>query len=208
MSVLVGPKLAVAISLAGALGFIGPGPKTPDMKDSLVEASSILHAASSTNISIPNILPIQIGTVVEARGLLESTDKPDVVDGMGLPSLFLEMADVMAGSGIPLLPAGSIADGRGVAAAICLGAENVNEIVRAGEGVVSTTRTLLYNHLRREYGWSEEQAGDLEGLAWGPEGRRGQYVGASIGLIHDIKGSRDIVRGVREEAVGILDSRR
>ncbi|KAL4872667.1 Nitronate monooxygenase-domain-containing protein [Aspergillus spectabilis] len=118
---------------------------------------------------------IHIGTVGEARGLVGSPEKPDVVvvqgsefggdgrvkDGMGLISLLPEVGYVMAGSGIPLVAAGGIAAGRG------LGAEGVvmgtrflasreartspgdqNEIVRADEGAVSTTHTLLYKHLR------------------------------------------------------------
>lgn len=132
---------------------------------------------------------VQIGTVSEAKEILAEKVRPDVaviqgaeagghgraVDGMGLMTLFPEIADVLRGSGIPLLAAGGIADGRGAAAAFCLGASGVvmgtrflacpqargvpkgyqNEIVNSAEGATSTTRTLLYNHLQGVYGWPE-----------------------------------------------------
>lgn len=58
---------------------------------------------------------IQIGTLSEAKALLESPERPDVIavqgsesvghgrvmDGMSLMTLFLEVADAMAGSQIP-----------------------------------------------------------------------------------------------------------
>ncbi|KAJ5183459.1 hypothetical protein N7492_001075 [Penicillium capsulatum] len=129
---------------------------------------------------------IQIGTVTEAKQLSKSADKPDVVvvqgaesgghgrasDGIGLLTLLPEVADVLASSQIPLLAAGGIADGRGVVAALGLGASGVamgtrflatpearisrgyqNEVLRASDGAANTTRTLLYNHLRGTFGW-------------------------------------------------------
>lgn len=132
---------------------------------------------------------VQIGTVSEAREILAESARPDVVvvqgaeagghgravDGMGLMALFPEVADVLRGSGIPLLAAGGIADGRGAAAGFCLGAAGIvmgtrflasrqarkvtagyqREIVGSSEGGRSTTRTLLYNHLQGVYGWPE-----------------------------------------------------
>ncbi|GFP52840.1 nitronate monooxygenase [Trichoderma asperellum] len=322
MSGYAGPELAVAVSRAGGLGFIGPGAETKDMAGSMEEAASLLRGTQpfarledglspvgvsfilwkddlETAISVlkkskpcaawlyapeqrqhvdewthgirtaspQTQIWIQIGTVDEAKGLLSNSIKPDVVvvqgsesgghgrakDGMGLMSLLPEVVDVMADTEIPIFAAGGIADARGVAASLCLGASGVvmgtrflashearispgyqNEIVRAGNGAVSTTRTLLYNHLRGEYGWPEDyvprtminksyvefnegrpfeelrelwqQAGDKEGFAWGPEGRRGQYVGASIGLIHEVRDAADIVRDVRDNVVARIKS--
>lgn len=323
MRVMSGPALAVAVSRAGGLGFLGPRVKTTEMRGDLEKIHELLQAetaASSafTKLASVETLPIgvgfqlwgddrsvavdlikqfkpcaawlyapakgpdeydewsreirgvcpqtqiwiQIGTLNEARQILRNVEKPDVVvvqgmesgghgranDGMGLMSLFPEVADAMTESQIPLVAAGGIVDGRGVAAALCLGASGVamgtrflaadearisrgyqNEIVRAEDGAVNTTRTLLYNHLRGTYGWPaeysprgiinksyvehREQGAAFEKLkelhdeamkkgdeGWGPEGRLATYAGASIGLIHEVKAAEEIVRGVREKA--------
>ncbi|KAL6818349.1 putative oxidoreductase 2-nitropropane dioxygenase family [Trichoderma sp. SZMC 28013] len=205
---------------------------------------------------------IQIGTVLEAKTLSQSSEKPDVIvvqgaesgghgrveDGLGLITLFPEVADALAESGITLVAAGGIADGRGFAAALSLGASGVamgtrflasrearidqgyqNAVIQATNGAVSTTRTLLYNHLRGEYGWPkpysprmiinqtfiDHQAGKPFGelkemydeaveagdLGWGQQGRRATYAGAAIGLIHGVKSASDIVHDVRKEAL-------
>ena len=328
MRVMSGPALAVAVSRAGGLGFIGPGAKTQDTTNDLETASSLIQDLRSTSTAfstapattksplpvgvgyqlwaddlevattaIGNHKPcaawlyaprqgpkdfdlwsnrfrqaspetqiwIQIGTLKEAQQLLQNVEKPDVVvvqgaesgghgrakDGIGLITLLPEVADAMAGSQIPLIAAGGIADGRGVAAALCLGASGVamgtrflaatearisrgyqDEIVRASDGAVSTTRTLLYNHLRGTFGWPEdyiprtiinrshiekEEGKSFEELkelhdeaskagdsGWGPNGRLATYAGASIGLIHDVKDAGDIVRGAKTDAIGML----
>ncbi|KAJ5384671.1 Aldolase-type TIM barrel [Penicillium concentricum] len=321
MKVMSGPALAVAVSRAGGLGFIGPGAKTQDTSDDLEKASSLIRQGASTVPTPGSTLPIgigyqlwaddinvavaaikkhqpcaawlyaprqgpkeyddwsskirqvsprtqiwiQIGTVKEAKELLRNLELPDVVvvqgaesgghgrakDGMGLMALFPEVADAMAGSRIPLFAAGGIADGRGVAAAMCLGASGVamgtrflaasearisrgyqDEVVRAADGAVSTTRTLLYNQLRGTFGWPEEysprtiinksfveqqegksfeelkrlhdEAAKTGDKGWGPEGRLATYAGASVGLIHDVKGAGDIVHGIREDALEII----
>lgn len=329
MAVTAGPALAVAVSSAGGLGFIGPGAKTSDTGQDLKEASSIIEKAraAGTPSRIISLLPsnhptfpvgvgflvwkdeletamaavesykpcavwlyappngqpdldlwtqrirsassatqvwIQIGTVAEAQAIVSSVERPDVVvvqgaeagghgrakDGMGLVTLFPEVADVFrdqgGDSGIALLAAGGIADGRGAAAALCLGASGIvmgtrflasnearirngyrDEVVRATNGAVNTTRTLLYNHLRGTYGWpgpfsprtivnrswQEYQAGvpfeelksrhdkaQQEGDAgWGPEGRLGTYAGAGVGLIGDVQDAAVIVDRVRQD---------
>ena len=324
MRIFSGPALAVAVSRAGGLGFIGPGPKTHDMIVDLEEVSELVNKArvsastpnafSSTQSCLPvgvgfqlwqddlkvavdNIerfrpcaawlyaprdgtvqledwshrirraspqtqIWIQIGTLGEAKQLLESIERPDVLvvqgaeagghgratDGVGIMTLFPEVADAMASCQIPLLAAGGIADGRGVAAAQCLGASGTvmgtrflvanearisrgyqNEILRATDGAVTTTRTLLYNHLRGIMGWPaeysprtiinksyvEHQAGSaFEELksrhdeaqnrgdsGWGPEGRLATYASTSIGLIHKVADAGDVVREVQEDAL-------
>ncbi|MCJ1384567.1 hypothetical protein MMC17_007684 [Xylographa soralifera] len=320
MRVMSGPALAVAVSRAGGLGFIGPGAKTRDTTADLEEASSLIRTstafrtvptttsplpigvgyqlwADDINVALAAIAKytpcaawlyaprhgpkdfdswsrqirqaspetqiwIQIGTLNEAKQLLQNSEKPDVVvvqgaesgghgranDGLGLMALFPEISDAMTGSDIPLFAAGGIADGRGVAAALCLGASGVvmgtrflaasearisrgyqNEVVRASDGAVSTTRTLLYNHLRGTFGWPEEysprtiinrsfvekqegktfeelkqlhdEASKAEDSGWGPEGRLATYAGAAVGLIHSVKDAEDIVRSVQADAL-------
>ncbi|KNB09908.1 hypothetical protein FOXG_10337 [Fusarium oxysporum f. sp. lycopersici 4287] len=90
-------------------------------------------------------------------------------------TLFPEIADHVRESGMSLFAAGGIADGRGVAAALSLGATGIvmgtrflaatetriskgyqQEIIRAKDGAQCTTRTMLYNHLRGTIGWPEQ----------------------------------------------------
>lgn len=323
MRVMSGPHLAVAVSRAGGLGFIGPGVKTRDMLADLEEASSLIerekaHQAGTTSSSptlpvgvgfqlwsddietaitaiqkfkpcaawlyaprkgqpefvqwsrrIRNASPrtqiwVQVGTIAEVQGLIGDSEHPDAIvvqgaeagghgrarDGLGLISLLPEVADALAEKGLqtPLVAAGGIADGRGATAALCLGASGIamgtrflaaseariphgyqREVVRASDGAVSTTRTLLYNHLRGTYGWPEEysprtiinrsfiehQEGkafeELKALhdeavkegnsGWGPEGRLATYAGASIGLIHDVQDAETIVTGIQRSTV-------
>ncbi|KAH9871591.1 hypothetical protein J1614_005846 [Plenodomus biglobosus] len=136
----------------------------------------------------------QIGTVQESIEAVRSAHKPDVLvvqgaeagghgratDGLGIMALFPEIADNVRDCDVGLIAAGGIADGRGIAAALALGADGVamgtrflasseariskgyqNEVVRAKDGAHSTTRTHLYNHLRGTMGWPEQ---------WSPRG--------------------------------------
>ncbi|PSR78913.1 putative oxidoreductase 2-nitropropane dioxygenase family [Coniella lustricola] len=246
MRILSGPALAVAVSRAGGLGFLGPRASTQEMGADLEEAAKLLAKAprlinaSSTasrlaigvgfqlwaddvNVAVDHIqrfrpcaawlyaprslaeladwslkirksvpetqIWVQIGTLGEAKQLLRIPVLPDVVvvqgaesgghgraaDGVGLMTLFPEVADLLADSQVPLLAAGGIADGRGVAAALGLGAAGIvmgtrflashearishgyqDAILQASDGARSTARTLLYNHLRGTFGWPPE----------------------------------------------------
>jgi nitronate monooxygenase len=245
MRVMSGARLAIAVSEAGGLGFIGPGAKGADTLRELETVEKSL--ASSGRSSLGDLLPvgvgfqtwngdievaaaavqkykpcaawlfaprngqreldewtvriressgqtqvwIQVGTIREAVEAARSASPPDVLviqgaeagghgratDGMGLMTLLPEVHDALGklGSGIPLFAAGGVADGRGVTAALALGAAGVvmgtrflaateaqiskgyqDEIVRASDGATSTTRTQLYNHLRGTFGWPEQ----------------------------------------------------
>jgi nitronate monooxygenase len=327
MRVMAGPELAVAVSAAGGLGFIGPGNKTTETATALERARELLvrpgiPASMQTYLkNESHVLPvgvgfqtwnddmntavsaikahkpcaawlfaprngqkefdswtqhireispntqiwIQVGTLKEAIQAVESKSPPDVLvvqgaeagghgratDGIGFITLLPEVADAVRSHDIPLVAAGGIIDGRGAAAALCLGAAGMamgtrflasseariskgyqNEVVRATDGGVSTTRTTLYNLLRGTVGWpeafsprtiinrswQEEKAGksfdELKILhdealktgdaGWGPEGRLATYAGAGVGLIHDVRDAGDIVAGVRDETINIL----
>jgi nitronate monooxygenase len=130
---------------------------------------------------------VQIGTVAEAKLAVELAE-PEVLvvqgsdaGGHGLArsasivSLVPEVKDMLASMGradLPVLAAGGITDGRGVAAALALGAAGVvmgtrflaaseagiaagwqKEITRLSDGGVSTTRSTLCDRLKETKGW-------------------------------------------------------
>ncbi|KAK4144028.1 uncharacterized protein C8A04DRAFT_37045 [Dichotomopilus funicola] len=132
---------------------------------------------------------LQIGTLQEGLDAARSASAPDVLvvqgaeagghgrasDGTGFITLLPEIADATKDIGIPLIAAGGIADGRGVAAALGVGAAGItmgtrflasqearikkgyqDEVVRATDGGANTLRTQLYNHLRGTFGWPEQ----------------------------------------------------
>lgn len=240
MRVMSGPELALAVSSAHGLGFIGPGAKPEDTITDLAKARSLLDATAVKAFDrsvIDTGLPIgagfqlwngniqtaaravrehrpcaawlfaprngqgeldewtnalreaypdiniwaQVGTLQEALDVSKSQSRPDVLviqgaeagghgtaeGAMGLMSLLPEVADAISKTDILLFAAGGIADGRGVAAALALGADGVvlgtrflasneariskgyqQEVVRATDGARSTIRTTLYNQLR------------------------------------------------------------
>jgi nitronate monooxygenase len=130
---------------------------------------------------------VQVGTVAEAKEAVELAE-PEVLvvqgsdaGGHGLAksasiiSLLPEVVDMLAAIGrseIPVLAAGGITDGRGVAAALALGAAGVvmgtrflaaseagiapgwqREITRLADGGVSTGRSTLCDRLKETKGW-------------------------------------------------------
>lgn len=247
MRVMSGPHLALAVSKAGALGFIGPGEKPESTAIDLATVRELIRNSNALSAAVRSSekLPVgvgfqlwngdlksatqavqehhpcaawlfaprhgqeeidqwtaslrhaspgihiwyQIGTLQESIDALKSDHRPDVLviqgaeagghgratDGMGLMALLPEIADQVRGSGVALVAAGGIADGRGVAAALALGAAGVamgtrflastearikkgyrNEVVRASDAAHNTVRTQLYNHLRGTFGWPEQ----------------------------------------------------
>jgi nitronate monooxygenase len=252
MRVMSGPHLALEISKAGGLGFIGPGEKPESTATDLSTIRELLRNSKSfpSVLQSTEKLPVgvgfqlwngdlksateavrqhhpcavwlfaprrgqeeldewtaglreaspgihiwhQIGTLRESIEAARSPHRPDVLviqgaeagghgrarDGMGLMALFPEIADQVRESGMLLIATGGIADGRGVAAALALGANGValgtrflastearikkgyqDEVVRASDAAQNTTRTQLYNHLRGTFGWPEH---------WSPRG--------------------------------------
>lgn len=243
-----GPELALAVSRAGGLGFIGPGVKPEDSAIDLAKARQLLKAETSkalepilSTANLPvgvgfqlwngdlesavetvrvhrpsaawlfaprngqqeldewtNALReahpgldvwIQVGTLQESLEAVRSPSRPDVLviqgaeagghgmaeAGLGLISLLPEVADAVAQYNMTLFAAGGIADGRGIAAALALGADGValgtrflaskeariakgyqKEIVRSVDGARHTVRTTLYNQLRGTNGWPQK----------------------------------------------------
>ena len=128
---------------------------------------------------------IQVGSVTDALKAARSAFPPDVlvlqgsdagghglVRGAGIISLLPEVVDELKDTGIPLIAAGGIADGRGVAAALSLGAVGVvmgtrflaskeakiqkgyqDDVLRITDGGQNTVRTQLYDELAGRTGW-------------------------------------------------------
>lgn len=132
---------------------------------------------------------IQVGTVASGSEVAKSC-KPDVlviqgadagghglVQSSSIITLLPECVDDLARGGfghIPLIATGGIMDGRGVAAALALGASGVcmgtrflaspeavisngyrNAVVQARDGGVTTARTTVYDRVRGTHGWPE-----------------------------------------------------
>jgi nitronate monooxygenase len=128
---------------------------------------------------------IQVGSVTDAVNAAGSEEPPDVLvlqgidagghglaKGAGIVSLLPEVADALNESNIPLIAAGGIADGRGAAAVLSLGAVGAvmgtrflaseeasvskgykNDVVRTSDGGQNTVRTTLYDELAGRTDW-------------------------------------------------------
>jgi len=142
-------------------------------------------------------------------------------------------------------------DGRGAAAALALGADGIclgtrflaceeaviakgyqDELIRAGDGGVSTVSTTVYDKARDIHGWPEGYVGrgvanrtfidavhgmkDDENVAlykdemkkgdngWGPAGRMTTYAGTGVGLVREVMSAGNIVESVQREAMQVL----
>lgn len=136
---------------------------------------------------------VQIGTVGDALKVAKLC-RPDVLvvqgadagghgleQGASIVSLLPEAHDALHASGmhgISLVAAGGIVEGRGVAAALALGAEGVamgtrflaseeaqvakgyqDDILRVSDGGVNTVRSKVYDRLRGTTGWPDHYDG-------------------------------------------------
>jgi len=134
---------------------------------------------------------IQVGSVNDAIKAARSATPPDVLvlqgsdagghglaKGAGIISLLPEVADELGDMDIPLIAAGGIADGRGIAAALSMGAAGAvmgtrflaakeatvskgyqGDVLRIRDGGQNTVRTTLYDELAGRTDWPPEYDG-------------------------------------------------
>ncbi|KAK4897276.1 hypothetical protein LTR27_004796 [Elasticomyces elasticus] len=202
---LWGAKLSVAVSavkkhLPAVVWLFAPSDERQ-----LQEWSRELRLASQEKTKIW----IQVGTVHDAKQAVELA-APDVLvlqgsdaGGHGLKrsastvTLVPEVVDYLAskhGASIPVLAAGGIMDGRGVAGAIALGAAGAvmgtrflaateagiakgwqKELLKATDGGVSTGRSTLPDRLKETIGWPEH----FDGRALLNKGHEDEQAGLS-----------------------------
>ncbi|KAL3428281.1 2-nitropropane dioxygenase [Phlyctema vagabunda] len=136
-----------------------------------IQVGTVSTAVEVARSCTPDVLVIQ-GSDAGGHGLAHSSS---------IISLLPECEDRLAKQGfkdIPLIAAGGISDGRGVAAALMLGASGVclgtrflaspeaaitqgyrDAVVSAHDGGVSTKRSSVYDQLRGTTGWPKEYNG-------------------------------------------------
>ncbi|GAB7332659.1 hypothetical protein MBLNU13_g04416t1 [Cladosporium sp. NU13] len=130
-----------------------------------VQVGTVAEAKAAVELASPEVLVVQ-GSDAGGHGLAQSASVislvPEVVDMLG----------AIGRGDLPVLAAGGITDGRGVAAALALGAAGVvmgtrflaaseagiaagwqREITRLADGGVSTTRSTLCDRLKETKGW-------------------------------------------------------
>ncbi|KAI5289260.1 hypothetical protein KEM54_004143 [Ascosphaera aggregata] len=160
--------------------------------DRRVEVLQTWVTRIKSDVSSETTIWVQVGTVIEAMDFAEQ-GIPDVIvaqgqdagghglaQNAGLISLLPEMDDALkrAGFSIPIVAAGGIMDKRGLAAAICLGADGCamgtrflgspeaeiypayrRELIAATDGGLATLKTTVYDRARGILGWPKEYKG-------------------------------------------------
>ncbi|PLN78298.1 putative oxidoreductase [Aspergillus taichungensis] len=137
-----------------------------------VQVGAVGEAVTVAETLRPDVLVVQ-GSDAGGHGLARSasvvTLVPEVVDALEARGL---------GTGLPVLAAGGVVDGRGMAAALALGASGVvmgtrflaseeanvargyrAEVLRAEDGGVSTVRSTVYDGVRDIHGWPRRYDG-------------------------------------------------
>lgn len=153
-----------------------------------VQVGTVREAMETVRFAKPDVLVLQ-GTDAGGHGLAQ---------GASVISLVPEVYDALHEAGqteVPLIAAGGITDGRGVAAAIALGASGTvmgtrflaaeeagiakgwqKEIVRVTDGGVTTSRSTLCDRLKGTVGWPEQ----YDGRAITNQGHKDELNGMTI----------------------------
>jgi nitronate monooxygenase len=130
-----------------------------------IQVGSVAEARKAVQLGNPDVLVVQ-GSDAGGHGLSKSASVVSLVPEV------LDMLESVNRSDIPVLAAGGIMEGRGVAGALALGATGVvmgtrflaaqeagvakgwqNEVIRACDGGQSTNRSTLCDRLKETKGW-------------------------------------------------------
>ncbi|KAL4981431.1 hypothetical protein BDW68DRAFT_183501 [Aspergillus falconensis] len=207
--------------VAWAEGIRATSPRTKGW----VQAGSVDATMQTAQACHPDALVLQgidAGGHGHARGSSDITLIPEVSD--------VFIGNVFVGSRrIPLVAAGGIVDGRGVAAAMALGVSGVvmgtrflgaqeteitqeyrRETLSASDGGQSTVRSRIFDERWVPSAWPEMYDGRCQKNACYDECERGVsideirkrllWAGTGMGLVKNIENARDIVQGVRGDA--------
>lgn len=155
-----------------------------------IQVGTVKEALDAMRVASPDVLVLQ-GADAGGHGLAQ---------GASVVSLVPEVCDALSPNAVPIIAAGGITDGRGVAAALALGASGVvmgtrflaaseagiaagwqKEVVKTSDGGVSTSRSTLCDRLKGTVGWPAQYDGraitnqghkDAEGGMTDEENRR------------------------------------
>ncbi|KAI1409491.1 FMN-dependent 2-nitropropane dioxygenase [Hypoxylon sp. FL1857] len=171
-----------------AIWLFAPSPAAPDTLPAIIRSLKPGSNANSDSTWNPKIV-IQVGTVAAAREAVRNGADVIVAQGIdagghqwasgaGIVSLVPEIADVLRdefpGKQVAVWAAGGIADGRGVAAALALGAEAAvlgtrymvatesdaqdfkrRAVLSTSDGAANTVKSQLHDHIQGNMSWPD-----------------------------------------------------
>lgn len=162
-----------------------------------VQVGTVAEAKAAVELASPEILVVQ-GSDAGGHGLAQSASV------MSLVPEVVDMLHSIERGDIPVLAAGGITDGRGVAAALALGAAGVvmgtrflaaseagiaagwqREVTRLADGGVSTTRSTLCDRLKETKGWPARYDGRAAVNRGHEDERRGVSDGENVRLYRE-----------------------
>ncbi|KAI2613204.1 FMN-dependent 2-nitropropane dioxygenase [Hypoxylon fragiforme] len=167
-----------------AIWLFAPAPSAPDTLPNTLKALRLgFKSSSSSEEEWTPKLVVQVGSVAAALGAAQHGADVVVAQGVdagghqsavgaGIVSLVPEIVDALAGREVAVWAAGGIVDGRGVAAALALGAEGAvlgtrymvavesdaqdfkrKAILSTADGGVNTVKSQLHDHIQGNTSW-------------------------------------------------------
>ncbi|KAI1134861.1 FMN-dependent 2-nitropropane dioxygenase [Hypoxylon sp. FL0543] len=221
-----------------AVWLFAPSPAAPDTLSSIIEALKAQSDSKSDSAGIwsPKVV-VQVGSVAAAREA--AAHGADVIvaqgidagghqwaNGAGIVSLVPEIADMLRdefpGREIAVWAAGGIADGRGVAAALVLGAEGAvlgtrymvateseaqdfkrRAIISTSDGAANTVKSQLHDHIQGNMSWPDVYDGRAIRTPTYEDHRAGVPLDENTKRFKAAKDSGDLSRMVTWSGTGV-----